>query len=984
MDGYTYTVNLVALDEFGEITDAEPAVRLVYVRDIVQPRAPSMQLMSVRLPANPSSGTTSIDDFSVEFVAGGSTNSGAYIWNATRSTSGHQFVYMVSYSTSGVGISEPGALEIRIPLHMMKDRYGNYADTIEMSVPHEDEITDLDLMLGLTEYAYKIEGDEVVFFNVTEISAAVNGYFEVAYALNDPTFNYIDMGRSDEMRASISINTLTANDTDLPFGINTTAKINSTDKRFPTLYSSWQPSFGTAPADADDYFYLVWEVRSIIDDYITQPYSLEFTDIPLSDNGPVEVVGYKLSGQGGYSTNNIITESRSSGYRYDYILTRHPKSVFDPLDAYLIKNSISITLTPIDGLDAPTTVRSNRNFPWERPEFKYPTGHFMSYKRADGAYRSRLGTYLTELGMKAGKYTRYDLQEFSGRGGETIVKDTLDNFDYAVWTVGYPYPWTIADENKADWKEHPEFFGQVPVRYEQIDEGVFLYPDGGTVSTRELTSQDFEIDTLAYQVQIRDADYNPETCAFESKTGTFTASDILNIYTKATDNSNDWLLSATVNLLTGETNIERAAAIAEAPAATLLSGKTRGNITFGDNIIAYKLETSNAHYFSEIDSVPNMHLKNSAYVMETIAELDSIALRNTVKGTVYKTTDGSVIQTWTEADTDYACVTQRDSYLRKTVVSTENNKKYKYFGINWKIAMEETATFGEGTREYVTQSSGRFYDLLPDGMHVDTRTVAVQTEAGYLAENAYSVEVITNYKDSGRDLLIVNAEEEAQYYNLYFTTRIDWNGIKDYGEEIYNPAAYETGNDVIKYGTCDDGGTIEASDKALMTGLDEECTTNRFIYTGQHYDIAALTAATAGLTKHIKESGDPLYVYKTETVPNGEYSYRLRYMNTIRTRAKDLIFYDSLENYKINGETVGGGALAEEFTSDWHGTLTGVDVSQMIAMGAAPVIYLSSSENLVFLNNDVGNLPDLSNTEIWKKMEDFGDISNAKAIAIDI
>ena len=107
-------------------------------------------------------------------------------------------------------------------------------------------------------------------------------------------------------------------------------------------------------------------------------------------------------------------------------------------------------------------------------------------------------------------------------------------------------------------------------------------------------------------------------------------------------------------------------------------------------------------------------------------------------------------------------------------------------------------------------------------------------------------------------------------------------------------------------------------------------------------------------------------------------------MNTIRTKAKDLIFYDSLENYKINGETVDGDPLGDEYTSDWHGTLTGIDVSQMVAMGAKPVIYLSRIANLVFLNNDVGDLPDLTDTSVWQTMDQFGDISEAKAIAIDL
>ena len=211
--------------------------------------------------------------------------------------------------------------------------------------------------------------------------------------------------------------------------IDTGAKITSTSKRYPTLYKTWQSSWGETPADAGDYYYLVWEVASSVQSTITQPYNLTFTDtITMADGynkegtdyvqdntiskGLVEVVGFKMSGQSSYSPENTVTNSTLSNTRYDYVLTRHPKSSFESLDRYNIANRITVTLQPADMVDEPTEAVANKTFDWERPEFYPPAGRFIAYKHADSAYRSNRTTSLSELGMKAGQYTRYDLQEF--------------------------------------------------------------------------------------------------------------------------------------------------------------------------------------------------------------------------------------------------------------------------------------------------------------------------------------------------------------------------------------------------------------------------------------------------------------------------------------------------------------------------------------------------------------------------------------------
>ena len=81
--------------------------------------------------------------------------------------------------------------------------------------------------------------------------------------------------------------------------------------------------------------------------------------------------------------------------------------------------------------------------------------------------------------------------------------DTLGNFDWASWVWGYPYPWTL--EDGANWKD-PDNFGKKPVTFQLVDEGLYLYQDGGDKNTtRALTADDFEWDTITYRVYINDA-----------------------------------------------------------------------------------------------------------------------------------------------------------------------------------------------------------------------------------------------------------------------------------------------------------------------------------------------------------------------------------------------------------------------------------------------------------------------------------------------
>ena len=102
-----------------------------------------------------------------------------------------------------------------------------------------------------------------------------------------------------------------------------------------------------------------------------------------------------------------------------------------------------------------------------------------------------------------------------------------------------------------------------------------------------------------------------------------------------------------------------------------------------------------------------------------------------------------------------------------------NNKKKKYYSITWAITAYEQATIGQGSKEYIEQNGGTFFDLIPAGMSVSVDSIQIKTLRNYLNEEDFEYTITPNYKNTGRDLLIVKVKESADIYTLYFDTVID-------------------------------------------------------------------------------------------------------------------------------------------------------------------------------------------------------------------
>ena len=322
----------------------------------------------------------------------------------------------------------------------------------------------------------------------------------------------------------------------------------------------------------------------------------------------------------------------------------------------------------------------------------------------------------------------------------------------------------------------------------------------------------------------------------------------------------------------------------------------------------------------------SLSLLPSAHVQQLTAGQDRITLTNKEQFSVIQ--DDQVILQQEKTAQDFIRRSYRDSLLRKRAVMSSNDISSQLYTISWQIFMQETITTYNAHNEPYRQDSGVFYDLLPAGCQTDPETIQVENENGILKKDEYTCQLISDFRHSGRTMMIIRISQPGDSYTVYYDTFHSWESIRDYGQSVLNPVAYQTGNDDIAQGLCDTGETLSDINRSLFADLDPDSDEPQFIYTEQPHNMSVITAAISGLRKKVKAETDRTYSYETVTSQEGTYSYQLRFENTQNTSSDHLVFFDSLENYVTdqNGQ------------SGWHGTLQSVDVSQLLSKGIQPVI----------------------------------------------
>lgn len=314
----------------------------------------------------------SIDNFKVLFVSGADNIDGQTVWNPSDPAAGHSFIYRAEYTMSGKFSTDVGAFKIEVPLHILKDKDGNWADTFQCPYRLSSELSENDV----PDFVYDIdeENNKVTIYNYKSYPTGTSGYIEFAYETTKETTEYTDMSVSDNVPAKVYAtnenSTVTADATADGVCIDTHATIAYTQKKKPTLYRSWNKAWGETPADAGNYYYLVWPIKTYVNKN-TSYYSFTLNDTCTDMKS--SVIGYRFSGQNSFSDINSIDNVKTYGDRYDYVLTRYSKADADAISKdegrFYIHNDIEAIVSPSDHVDADTNATSSYDWFYESPVY---------------------------------------------------------------------------------------------------------------------------------------------------------------------------------------------------------------------------------------------------------------------------------------------------------------------------------------------------------------------------------------------------------------------------------------------------------------------------------------------------------------------------------------------------------------------------------------------------------------------------------------
>lgn len=919
-----------------------------------------------------------IEDFSLAFQSGATLNdAGQYVWTAENSNEGHGFIYKLHFSISGEGALAPETIEIRIPKQILKNSSGDFAGEIQLPYPAENEEYDKERI----DYVYREENDEIVIYNVKSVNA---GSLEIPfmYETTEKTWEYKDMEPSVPCVATVTVQSKDSNGNSvtieeetkekIPVYIDTNVKIASASKKINYPSEEWDDGWGTAvkPENFDDYVYFVWNVNSNITN-VTQKYNFNISDTfggltSVENDTAGEVIGYKMKGSAVYvapvdGKSPTVENLTESGLRTDSVLTAYPKSALDEIGESELKNSVTATVEPADGIDDDSSAFGNSTYTYENPE---PAP--LTYNPPGERYQ------INKYGIYGAKKHVGSSNNISSYELESLKNGTsLPGLTYHIVSTSNAYIRTLEDgatgteQDAIDGK-----FGKKPITYALSDSEIYLND-----SQEALSKADYTFTSLEYTIKMQDAAYNEEKKTFNTQNVTvFSSNDILEFYVMTEDNA-DYVLAATYNLGTGETWRD----------SNYISSMRESSVNFNGDIKGWKIETSNPYYSTEFNVYPKITLNSTDAVKTAIGDSSKLAVKN--KST-FDIIDSNKSTTRTAVGADYVAEVQRNSNITKKFLGSKNYPGQRSYKVNWMTSINETYIDDNGTIP-VKQESGVFYDLLPAGCRVDLSSIKVYADDTALIEGEYVVEkIIEDYKDSGRVLLTVRINEPAETkYTMTYTTVHLWEDILDNGRYVLNSVAYETGNEDIAGGYPDNGGKI--SDSTLLEDLDPDSNDKRFIYSQATHTINALIPFFSGITKKVASDYDASLGDETIVYQDSGYVYSIRMENSSLTSSKDIIILDSIENFcsGLNG-------AAEDKVCDWHGTLVSFGLSNIKSKGIEPVIYLSSAENINFadytaLSSDeflqkLHDYKDKNGNPIWIKAEEFGDYSNAKAFVIDL
>ena len=899
-----------------------------------------------------------------------------------------EVIAQLKFSMGGIENAAPGEIEIRIPAHIFKNRAGENADSVYLPLPQES------FTEGEKGFHYRTEDDEIVITNYREIAGTYTLSLEFSYTFQPRA---VANGYVGALQASFKVKrgneSAEAKSARLEAALETHVPDVELNKFFNKKYEKWQESWGTAPDDAEDYFYVRWTLGRIEKDsgQWTQPFELFFKEQPDSQG---EVIGWHASSADGRPADQVIRGTAEDFAKYvfysnidnprewsngfeningqSYVILRYPREMLK--DTKMITNKATAVLVGADGERREVT--GSGAYTYQAPNYDYAGDRLWYQKSSRGGGFTGVIPLLKNGNNATLRYylkadsQGYGMTENGTRPYMTYVEDTMVYLDRNQRLL--PGDYSFSAFAMSEFRE-----------YERRDN-----PD---IGYEEVLSENY-------------ADYQP-----------------IEVYVQTTARR-EWSKAGEIRRTGQETyqwNGTDGAVkeLAEGAAAPLPEGtcEVRFCHTGKPYRLLYEVQLS-------------MTLHPTEHLLTLLGDREEAEITNI--GTFYLADDGGTIHRPSGGDTvsgvvdllketvrqddlarygkvvDHGSASDKLENLRKSstmrkidsLYQTDTAKgmeslQYTLFQRE-KISFdsEEALKLAEQHGLLREQREGVFYDLLPFGTTVDLASVKAFLEArkGYkdLAA-AVTTEVKENWRNSGRTMMIFHVTapqgtknyykgEEAgnrqwKYLSTGFSVQYrlnnTWENIKDNGAKVLNSAAYYSLSGELAEGRADDGGTI--ADSAWFKDLDGNPAGEQknVVYAEVVSTFSPLSAAELGFRKSVKAAGEERYGQQAVVPMTGEYSYQLRFANGDKAKASNVVIFDILE------EAHGG-------QKRWKGALESVDVSQPRAKGIDAEVYYSTSHDWGKLTENSPYV-DLMDTSRWSKTPP-AEMADVTAVAVDL
>ena len=920
----------------------------------------------------------------------------------------------IDFALSGQNDYEIGSIQVEIPKNIFKDRFNNDHGKVILSVPEAPDNTGL--------FAYTDIGDKFLLTNTKKLSAASSISIQLSFRnlipsqIKDFASGYV----TDQFNADLKVLTHAGNlmgmkSNNIDCSIDTSTLIKDGKVRHNSiLYIEYPEEWpqDIKPTNHEDYVYVPYNVFALNQ---TNQYFNVVLDINARnsiDANNAIVLGYKNRRDGVITPGNnsgtlevqVVNNDffRSGGNFHGNIYVAYPKSSFTEQRNYELNIQCNWTMTGVDDL-VTTTTTDDATFIVAPAQLIIPTGNVFIHKEGYGDITER--------------YRSKDIGIYS-----TIFNKLLNNEDssifYDIYGGAFGGGWTLKEGG------NPNNIND----YQQRDYTVQIKDyDLRFNNNPSLTSEDFEVKKLKIPKPLVQEFFELEGITFEYNGAIFTVDNqplfgytptndinipLLHIFVKISEG--EWDEVATLDYSSGE------------PIFNSISQEVSFNnneITLPSNVTDWKIEATTKKAYIGISIIPEVLIKastkNKNYINQlyTSSTMPSLEARNMAR------TDAILHDIQYDGPIDMG-VDKLSGFAYGAAIEKElqhyvNNPSQRNVKITYKVEVKSQTnlnTLYELNKAiednlYEPLTSGIYYDLLPKGA-----TPIIESIQLRYGDSIEDIEVIENFRNSGRTMLIVKATLNPKYSYEYLSDRsilntkgyydsptltfdvnYPWIKVDEYGSTLDNNVVFESGND--RFGMVEDytgepddptyGNHCYSENAAsgvedILTNLNENHNNESFVYAKNTSSLLIDMYTITSLQKNVdvnKEGkfGDGL----TETIPknvysNGFYTYDLRIKNTSNTKSKDIIFYDNLEAFTPDEGTRDANDI------QWRGALQSVNTSYLEDhYGVAPVIYYSTTTGLILDDTNNREHLDLTNTSIWSTTmpEDKWSIT---AVAIDI